>query len=57
MSISPLAVVCSEATIRGDVSIGEGTIVHPGATILGETGPIVIGDNNIIEEFACIANR
>ena len=40
----------------GDISIGSGTIVHPFARIISKTGPVVIGDNNIIEEMAEIVN-
>ena len=50
------AVVCVDATIEGDVVIGAGTVVHPGARILALSGPIVIGENNIIEETAVIKN-
>lgn len=30
------------------------TVVHPKASIIAEAGPIVIGENNIIEEQATI---
>lgn len=32
-------------------------VVHPSAQIIAETGPIVIGENCIIEEYAKIINR
>ncbi|XP_065841673.1 dynactin subunit 6-like [Oscarella lobularis] len=51
------AVVCAEAEIKGDVTIGTGTVVHPKARILAEGGPIVIGENNLIEEQTVIRNR
>ncbi|XP_065222941.1 dynactin subunit 6 [Planococcus citri] len=51
------AVVCKETKIRGDVTIGSMTIVHPCATIIAESGPIVIGDGNIIEEQVLIINN
>ena len=40
-----------------DVCIGTGTVVHPSACILAQGGPIVIGDNNLIQEQATIINR
>ena len=40
----------------GDISIGSGTVVHPFARIIAKTGPVVIGDNNIIEEMAEVVN-
>lgn len=43
--------------LKGDITIGTGSVVHPKATILAEAGPIVIGDNCIIEEYATIAHR
>jgi len=56
LRISPTAVVCQEATLVGDITIGDGCIVHPKACILAEGGPIVIGTNNIIEEQVTIKN-
>ncbi|KAJ8262307.1 hypothetical protein GJAV_G00164990 [Gymnothorax javanicus] len=50
------AVVCVECEIRGDVTIGPRTVVHPKARIIAEAGPIVIGEGNLIEEQALIIN-
>lgn len=50
-------VVCEQAEIKGDVTIGNGTIVHPKARIIAEAGPIILGDGNLIEEKAVIWNR
>ncbi|KAA8582473.1 hypothetical protein FQN60_006144 [Etheostoma spectabile] len=50
------AVVCVESEIRGDVSIGARTVVHPKARIIAEAGPIIIGEGNLIEEQALIIN-
>ncbi|XP_068081424.1 dynactin subunit 6 isoform X2 [Anabrus simplex] len=33
------------------------TIIHPRAAIVAEAGPIIIGENNLIEEQAVIINR
>ncbi|XP_053716147.1 dynactin subunit 6-like isoform X3 [Synchiropus splendidus] len=51
------AVVCVESEIRGDVTIGARTVVHPKARIIAEAGPIIIGESNLIEEQALIINR
>jgi len=32
-------------------------VIHPKAKIIAEAGPIIIGENNIIEELACIINK
>ncbi|XP_065194167.1 dynactin subunit 6-like [Sycon ciliatum] len=56
-TIAKGAVVCKEAILKGDVTIGTGTVVHPKALIHAEAGPIVIGNNNIIEEQVVIHNR
>jgi len=49
--IEKTAVVCSDTTITGDVSIGAGTVIHPKATITATPSTfIAIGQNNIIHE-------
>jgi dynactin-6 len=40
----------------GEVSIGSRSVVHPKAHIIAEAGPIIIGENNLIEEQARIIN-
>jgi len=55
--ITPGALVCNEAEIAGNVTIGVRTVVHPKAKIIAESGPIIIGDGNLIEEQAVIINR
>ncbi|XP_011065799.1 PREDICTED: dynactin subunit 6 [Acromyrmex echinatior] len=57
LKIAPGAVVCEESILKGDISIGAKTIIHPRACILAEAGPIIIGEGNIIEEMATITNR
>ena len=57
LQVAPGAVVCVEAEVRGDVKIGTKTVVHPCAKILATTGPIVIGESNIIEELVVIENK
>ncbi|KHJ84040.1 bacterial transferase hexapeptide repeat protein [Oesophagostomum dentatum] len=56
IEIHPTAIVCREATLEGCVSIGAGTVVHPFAIIKATNGPIIIGENNIIEERSLIEN-
>ncbi|KAL0580470.1 hypothetical protein V5O48_001540 [Marasmius crinis-equi] len=56
-TIHSKAVVCQDVELKGDITIGAGTIVHPKATIFAIAGPIVIGSGCIIEESAIIVNR
>ncbi|XP_011310244.1 dynactin subunit 6 isoform X2 [Fopius arisanus] len=51
------AVVCDESILKGDITIGPKTVIHPRASIIAEAGPISIGEGNIIEEMASIINR
>ncbi|XP_064471245.1 dynactin subunit 6-like [Ornithodoros turicata] len=51
------ALVTAECEIKGTVTIGSRTVVHPAAHIIAEAGPIIIGDNNLIEEQVYIINR
>lgn len=46
--------MCLESKLKGVITIGSMTVVHPKASIIAEAGPIVIGENNIIEEQATI---
>uniref|UniRef100_A0A4W4GKU8 Dynactin subunit 6 n=1 Tax=Electrophorus electricus TaxID=8005 RepID=A0A4W4GKU8_ELEEL len=56
VKIAAGAVVCVESEIRGDVTIGPRTVIHPKARIIAEAGPIVIGEGNLIEEQALLIN-
>ncbi|XP_072261525.1 dynactin subunit 6 [Pyxicephalus adspersus] len=56
VKIAPGAVVCVECEIKGDVTIGPRTVIHPKARIYAEAGPIIIGEGNLIEEQAFIRN-
>ena len=51
------ALICQDTELRGDISFGEGTIVHPKAIIIAAGGPIVFGKNCVIEETSAIINR
>ncbi|XP_030764015.1 dynactin subunit 6 [Sitophilus oryzae] len=55
--IFPGALVCEESKLRGDITVGAGTIIHPSASIIAEAGPIIIGENCLIEEQAKIIHR
>ncbi len=56
LNIAPGAIVCNESQLVGDISIGTRSVVHPKAQIIAEAGPIIIGENNLIEERAKIIN-
>ena len=43
MKILGGAVVCNECELRGDITIGARTVIHPKARIVAESGPIIIG--------------
>lgn len=55
----PKAVVCEcdDSVFIGDITISGGSIVHPRVTIIAEAGPIIIGENCLIEEYSTIINR
>jgi len=57
VTIMPGALVCEVAELRGDITIGSRTVVHPKARIIAEAGPIIIGEGNLIEEQSEIINR
>jgi len=56
VKIAPGAVVCNECELKGDITIGTKTVIHPKAKIIAESGPIIIGENNLIEEQCEIIN-
>ncbi|GAA99293.1 hypothetical protein E5Q_05988 [Mixia osmundae IAM 14324] len=56
--VSSRATICTDVDLRGEITIGPGTVLHPRASILAlGGGAIVIGKGNIIEENATILNR
>ncbi|KAK0425409.1 hypothetical protein QR680_009186 [Steinernema hermaphroditum] len=57
ISIAQGAMVIKDCVLEGEITIGTGTIVHPKATIRALRGPIIIGENNIIEETTVIENN
>ncbi|CAG8547198.1 6137_t:CDS:10, partial [Dentiscutata heterogama] len=56
-AIGKRAVVCQDTEMKGEIDIGSGTVLHPQCKILAESGPIIIGSNNIIEENVTIINK
>jgi phenylacetic acid degradation protein len=56
-AISDDAYVSPEATIVGDVTIGPGCFIGPGARIKGDYGSIVIGDQTSIQENCVVHAR
>ena len=44
VKISTGAVVCNESELKGDITIGARTVIHPKAKIIAESGPIIIGN-------------
>nr|CAG4636650.1 EOG090X0I48 [Eubosmina coregoni]SVE70168.1 EOG090X0I48 [Eubosmina coregoni] len=57
VKIASGAIVCSECDLQGDITIGTRTVIHPRARIIASSGPIIIGENNIIEEQVQIINK
>ncbi|OCF55292.1 hypothetical protein L486_07405 [Kwoniella mangroviensis CBS 10435] len=51
------SIICQDTDLRGDITISEGCVVHPKATILALGGAIVIEKNCVIEEGTIIVNR
>ena len=51
------AFVFESADVIGDVTIGEGCYIGPGAVIRGDYGTIVIGDGTAVEDNAVIHAR
>ncbi|CAI5439869.1 unnamed protein product [Caenorhabditis angaria] len=56
IQIAESAVVCAEAQISGEVSIGDGCVIHPFAIFDAKNGPIIIGNNCLFEEYCVIRN-
>jgi len=52
--IDPSAFVHPEATIMGDVTIGAGVYVGPGARLRGDWGRITVGDGSNVQENVVI---
>lgn len=57
LTVGTRVIIAQDADLRGEISVGSGTVIHPKATLLALQGPISIGSNCIIEETAVIVNR
>ena len=45
--------MCNECELKGDISIGAKTVIHPKARIVAESGPIIIGSFSFLHiEFS-----
>jgi carbonic anhydrase/acetyltransferase-like protein (isoleucine patch superfamily) len=59
-SIAPSAFVHPEATLIGEVVVGEGCFVGPGARLRGDLGPIIIGAGSNVQDncvMHCLAEH
>ncbi|GAA5878797.1 hypothetical protein JCM16303_007186 [Sporobolomyces ruberrimus] len=56
-NIGTKCVIVADSDLRGEITIGSGSVLQPRCTILALSGPIIIGSNNIIEENVVIVNR
>lgn len=52
--IHPTAYIADEATVIGDVTLGENVSVWPGAVIRADSDPISIGKNSNVQEGAVL---
>lgn len=41
------AIVCEDSLLKGDITVSSGCVVHPRASIIAESGPIILGENCI----------
>ncbi|KAN0065170.1 hypothetical protein ACQY0O_001667 [Thecaphora frezii] len=57
LTVGSRVIIAQDADLRGEISIGSGTVIHPRATVYALHGPISIGSDCIIEETATIVNR
>jgi len=53
-TIDPTAYVPSEATVIGDVRLGAGVNLWPGAVLRGDNEPIVIGEGSNVQDGAVL---
>ncbi|KAF9586060.1 hypothetical protein BGW38_010050 [Lunasporangiospora selenospora] len=57
LTISSRALVCQDNDLRGDITVGTGTVLHPQCKVWALGGSIIFGSGNIVEENAEIINR
>lgn len=56
VQVHPRAMVAADTELRGRITVGAGTVVHPRARIDASRGAIVLGDNCLVEERACLVS-
>lgn len=55
ISAHPSVLIAQDATLQGAITLGQGCIVHPKATISAPNGgSVVIGDNCSFEELSVV---
>jgi len=54
--IHPTAFVHPSAVVIGEVELGPGVSIWPGAVLRGDQGPIVIGENSNIQDNSVVHN-
>ncbi|KAI8352020.1 trimeric LpxA-like protein [Mortierella sp. GBAus27b] len=57
LTISTKALVCQDNDLRGTITVGAGTVLHPQCRVWATGGNIIFGSGNIVEENAVIINR
>ncbi|KAF9352398.1 hypothetical protein BGX26_009782, partial [Mortierella sp. AD094] len=57
LTISTKALVCQDNDLRGNITVGAGTVLHPQCKVWATGGSIIFGSGNIVEENAVIINR
>lgn len=45
---------CDDSVFSGDITVSSGCIIHPRVNIIAKSGPIIIGENCLIEEYTTI---
>ncbi|KAI9638609.1 uncharacterized protein MKK02DRAFT_23186, partial [Dioszegia hungarica] len=49
--------IAQDTDLRGEITLSQGCIVHPRATIIAASGPIIMDAGCVVEENAVILNR
>ena len=50
VTVQQRVVIAADTVVSGHVVIKSGTVVHPHATLDASRGPMVVGENCIVEE-------
>jgi len=57
LTVHPTCLVAQDSDLRGQITLGAHTIIHPKASIQALGGPIIIGQKCMVEEGTKIVNR